>query len=133
VPQPTAPARSLFNSDTELILYIFPCNFNSISLIQEYRSKFVFFQNVFDMSFIDSKIYQVRLDDWRNGLGILARAGNVLFPSRAIPFLMPTFCVDGHEADHSVVYNMEVHANVVFHSSSLLVAQFIELIITALT
>jgi len=42
------------------------------------------------MSFIDSKIYQVRLDDWRNELGILARAGNVLFPVQAIPFLIPT-------------------------------------------
>jgi hypothetical protein len=85
------------------------------------------------MSFIDSKICQVRLDDWRNGLGILARAGNVLFPSQPIPFLMPTFCVDEHETDYSVVYNMEVHATVVFHSSSLLGAQFIELIITTLT
>jgi hypothetical protein len=42
------------------------------------------------MSFIDSEIYQVRLYDWRNGLGILARAGTVLFPLQAIPFLMPT-------------------------------------------
>jgi hypothetical protein len=85
------------------------------------------------MSLINSKIYQVRLDDWRNGLGILARAGNVLFPSQSIPFLMPTFCVDRHYADHSVVYIMEVYATVVFHSSPLLGAQFIELIITTLT
>lgn len=107
--------------------------------MQGHRSKFKLFSssNLFGMSFVGSKVYQVRLDDWKNGLGILARAGNVLFPLQAIPFLMPTqpltFCADGHEPGHSAVYNMDVHAKVFFHSSSLFCAKLIKLMITALT
>lgn len=89
------------------------------------------------MPFIDSRIYQVRLDNWINGLGILARAGNVLFPLQAIPFMMPTqlstFRADGNERGHSAVYSVDVHENVVFHSSSLLCAHLIKLMISALT
>jgi hypothetical protein len=88
------------------------------------------------MPFIDSKIYQVKLDDRRNGLEILEKAGNVLFPLQTIPFLIPTqpptYCADGHEPGHSAVYSMDVHANVVFHSSSFLGAQLIKLMVTAL-
>ena len=50
-----------------------------------------------------------------------------------MPTQPPNFCADWHEPGHSAVYSMDVHASVVFHGSSLLCAQLIKHMITALT